>query len=412
MKFPKFVRVTTTLTASSLVEETENGTIVTGIDIKLLNLLAENLRFQYTIILPRDDGRWGIQDEYGHWSGVTGMLERGEADICPLYSPAIEERIPVLDYSAPYYTLEKTFATDFPQPLPRYSVLLLPYQADVWIALLMTILLVPGVLQQLLFGKHSGIKFFINLIKCKKISPETKKSLKHRFLHGSWLVFETIVRFVYTSVVLSFLAVQPIPRGIKTIPELAKAVDRGDFRFYVPSGSLNAVFLMQSELEDFRKIGYAIQQNNWFEVLDYKDERIGESKAIEGARAIFHVMYGKPPHSTVSIAEDSFGIWSATLMLRKGFCCKEALDTVILRINNGGLYQKIIDDAAFRQQMKLFSRKHLREGVKKLGLEELPVNFASPYLISKSCVKKAFYVKYCSDGNTRLLDGNHVISDR
>ncbi|GFY66312.1 lig_chan-Glu_bd domain-containing protein [Trichonephila inaurata madagascariensis] len=371
MKFPKFVRITTTQTASSLIEETENGTIVTGIDITFLNLLAEKLKFQYKIILPKDDGRWGIQDEHGHWSGVTGMLERGDADFCPLYSPVIEERMPVLDYSTSYYTLEKTFATDFPHPLPRYSVLLLPYQTDVWIAILVTILLVPGVLQQLMFGEYSGLKFLINMFMCKKMSPRIRNSLKRRFLYGSWLVFETIVRFVYTSVVLSFLAVQPMPKGIENIPELAAAVRKGEFRFYVPSGSLNAEFLMHSELEDFRTIGFAIKRNNWFEALDYKDEKVGESKAIEGARAILHVMYGKPPFSTVSIAEDSFGIWSAAIMLRKGFCCKEALDTVILRISNGGLYQKIIDDEAYRQQMKLFSRKSRGGEVKKLGLEEL-----------------------------------------
>ncbi|GIY11697.1 lig_chan-Glu_bd domain-containing protein [Caerostris darwini] len=196
-------------------------------------------------------------------------------------------------------------------------------------------------------------------------------SLRHRILFGSWLVYQTLVRFVYTSVVLSFLAVQPIPKGIRNIQELAEAVEKGEFRFYVPAGSLNAEFLATSDSKDFRTIGLAVQKNNWMEILHYRNEKIGVGKAIEGARAIFHIKYGKPPFSSVSVAEDSFGIFSAGVMMRKGFCCTKRVDTLIMRINNGGLYQKILDDEAFRQQLKLFSMKTPNMGARALGLEEL-----------------------------------------
>ncbi|KAF8774623.1 Glutamate receptor like protein [Argiope bruennichi] len=348
MKFPKYLKVATTTAGSSKVIETENGYIATGIDIKLLQLLAEKLNFEYTIFLPKDDGRYGILYENGSWTGVTGMLQRGEVDISTLYSPIIEERMPVLDFSLPYYTLEKTFATDLPHSQPNYTI--------------------KG------FSKDSNFQSPLpNLF--KRAPPEMRNSVKRRILYGSWLMFQTIARFVYTSVVLSFLTVRPMPKGIKTIPELAEAVRKGTFRFYVPAGSLNAEFLAQSDSEDFRTIGLAIQKNNWMEVLEYRNEKIGEGKAIEGARAIFHIKYGKPPFSTVSVADDSFGIWSAGVMIRKGFCCLENINTAILRINNGGLYQKILDDEAFQQQYKLFSRKLPDSGVRKLGLEELSGSF-------------------------------------
>ncbi|XP_055950962.1 glutamate receptor ionotropic, delta-1-like [Argiope bruennichi] len=372
MKFPKYLKVATTTAGSSKVIETENGYIATGIDIKLLQLLAEKLNFEYTIFLPKDDGRYGILYENGSWTGVTGMLQRGEVDISTLYSPIIEERMPVLDFSLPYYTLEKTFATDLPHPQPNYTVLLRPFQLDVWIALA-TFLILPIILDKGVFQRQQLSKPFTNLF--KRAPPEMRNSVKRRILYGSWLMFQTIARFVYTSVVLSFLTVRPMPKGIKTIPELAEAVRKGTFRFYVPAGSLNAEFLAQSDSEDFRTIGLAIQKNYWMEVLEYRNEKIGEGKAIEGARAIFHIKYGKPPFSTVSVADDSFGIWSAGVMIRKGFCCLENINMAILRINNGGLYQKILDDEAFQQQYKLFSRKLPDSGVRKLGLEELSGSF-------------------------------------
>ncbi|GBN74382.1 hypothetical protein AVEN_200924-1 [Araneus ventricosus] len=368
MKFPKHLKVSTTTTGTSKVIETEDGAIATGIDIKLLQLLAEKLNFHYTIYQPKDGGRWGTLYENGSWTGISGMLQRGEVDISTLYSPVIEERMTVLDFSLPYYTLEKTFATDIPHPQPNYTVLLLPFQWDVWIALV-TFLILPILLEQVVFQRQHVSKPFTNLFKRQPL--EVRNSVKRRIMYGSWLVFQTIVRFVYTSVILSFLTVRPIPKGIKTIPELAEAVRKGTFRFYVPAGSLNAEFLATSDSEDFRTIGLAIQKNKWEEILEYKNEKIGDGKAIEGARAIFHIKYGKPPFSTVSVADDSFGIWSAGVMIRKGFCCLESVNTAILRINSGGLYQKILDDEAFQQQYKLFSRKLPDTGVRKLGIGEL-----------------------------------------
>ncbi|GIX75989.1 hypothetical protein CEXT_429321 [Caerostris extrusa] len=58
-------------------------------------------------------------------------------------------------------------------------------------------------------------------------------------------------------------------------------------------------------------------------------------------------------------------------MMRKDFCCKKEIDTVILRISNGGLYQKLVDDEAFFRQLKHFNSTSYKEVGKSLGLEEM-----------------------------------------
>ncbi|GIY11696.1 lig_chan-Glu_bd domain-containing protein [Caerostris darwini] len=109
MKPLMHLKATTTAAGSSQVLKTTNGTVVTGIDIKLLELLAERMNFRYTMVLPTDNGRYGMLYGNGSWSGVSGMLQRGEADISTLYSPVIEERLPILDFSIPLLHPRKDF---------------------------------------------------------------------------------------------------------------------------------------------------------------------------------------------------------------------------------------------------------------------------------------------------------------
>ncbi|GFS63033.1 lig_chan-Glu_bd domain-containing protein [Nephila pilipes] len=370
MQFPRYLKAAIIPSRTCKVEKTGNETVATGIDIQLLNLLAENLNFRYTLHLPEDGGGYGL-NKNGTWTGIVGMIARGEADLSTAYLSMSEERSHVVDFSTSYYILETTFATDIPKPLIKYEVLLLPFQMHIWIALLVSFFLVPNVLQQLMFRKQTTLEFFINLLNHKKMPRTVMDSMEHRILMGSWLVFETFVRFIYTSLILSFLTIKPIPRGIKTIPDLSEAIEKGRFKFYVPRGSALVDFLTNSNSEDYQKIGLAIRMNNWTQAPSFMGEMIGDSTVISRARSDFHITYGMPPFSTVSIADDSFQIWNVGIMLRKGFCCKERLNTLVLRICNGGLYQKMIQDEAYRQRFKLSFKTSADEGVKKIGFDEL-----------------------------------------
>ncbi|GIY99110.1 lig_chan-Glu_bd domain-containing protein [Caerostris extrusa] len=152
--------------------------------------------------------------ENGSWSGVSGMLQRGKL-IYPLYThPSSKNDCPFWTFSTPLITPSKRlFATDIPTPLPRYTQFCCcpfnltfgwPYSCSCY-----SLSCLPC---HILSGKQSFTDFFINLLNCKKIPNEKMASLRHRILFGSWLVYQTLVRFVYTSIVLSFLAVQPIPK--------------------------------------------------------------------------------------------------------------------------------------------------------------------------------------------------------
>ncbi|GFS63031.1 lig_chan-Glu_bd domain-containing protein [Nephila pilipes] len=146
MKFPRNLKIATTPSTTPVVDETANDTAVSEIDTRLLKLLAGKLNFQYTIHLLEDGGGYGVLSKNGRWTGVVGILARGEADLFTAYSHITKERLHSIEYSTIYYVLEKTFATDIPELLSKCEVLLLPFHTDVWLGYLISFGLIPNVL--------------------------------------------------------------------------------------------------------------------------------------------------------------------------------------------------------------------------------------------------------------------------
>lgn len=76
-----------------------NNSIVHNVSI----LSRSSITFQIT-------DTWGYRDENGSWSGMTGMLQRGEIDLGGTGTFFVKERVGVLDYVQLYTrTRQDTF---------------------------------------------------------------------------------------------------------------------------------------------------------------------------------------------------------------------------------------------------------------------------------------------------------------
>ena len=51
-----------------------------GYEIKMMEELSRALDFTYEIVNPPDSA-WGMINETGQWTGLTGMASRGDADV-------------------------------------------------------------------------------------------------------------------------------------------------------------------------------------------------------------------------------------------------------------------------------------------------------------------------------------------
>ncbi|GIZ02066.1 hypothetical protein CEXT_77501 [Caerostris extrusa] len=149
-------------------------TAVTGIDIvKIVRTLwreSDELLVMYTMVLPTADfGSIRMLYENGSRSrSVRDVAQRSLTRIhSMLFTQVIEERCPILVPLAPLIMPSKRLLPQTFPPLPRYTVLLLPFQPDVWVAIPVPV--TPVLLQHILSGKQSFTDFFINLLNCKKI---------------------------------------------------------------------------------------------------------------------------------------------------------------------------------------------------------------------------------------------------
>ncbi len=69
------------------------------------------LNLSKSVLLPPEDGQWGVrkcQDDVCIWTGMVGQLERGEADVCTAgLSMTPERRVFRLNVSLPHLTQKK-----------------------------------------------------------------------------------------------------------------------------------------------------------------------------------------------------------------------------------------------------------------------------------------------------------------
>ncbi|GIY96725.1 uncharacterized protein CEXT_482441 [Caerostris extrusa] len=54
----------------------------------------------------------------------------------------------------------------------------------------------------------------------------------------------------------------------------------------------------------------------------------------------------------IFISDDSFFSLTRSVVIKRGFCCTDELDMLILRICSAGLYKKLLDDELFRIKLK------------------------------------------------------------
>ncbi|GFX80963.1 lig_chan-Glu_bd domain-containing protein [Trichonephila clavipes] len=370
MKFPAFIRVAS-LSGDPIIVFNRNssGTSLSGIEGKLLETLASALNFRYEIVSP-DDGQWGTMKADGNWSGIIGMVAKGEADMGLSYLAITENRNKVVDFSSPYYVIDRAFVTDQPGLLPKYAVFLYPFKLRVWILATVAFVMFPLILRMLVSVKSCLTCCSYGLLRM----AIRKESVEKSMVSGTMLVSLTFFLFIYSSVLLSFLLVPLREPGVRNFHELSDAVLKGKFKTFVPKGSVEIQLLLESQTLSLKKLGEIIVINNWmYDSRKNSDPKamIGNNAALMGPRLILQSKYGIPPFTRKFISEDSIAQYSTAIALKNNFFCKSQLDSAILRIVEGGLFQKFVDDRLFETRANILSGVSERSPRTALALEDM-----------------------------------------
>lgn len=179
----------------------------------------------------------------------------------------------------------------------------------------------------------------------------------------TWLLFALVISLCYSATLLSFLTIPFQPPTVKNFRELSNAVEKGTHKCYVWSNGSAMQFLTDSKEDHLRYLRNAIMKNKWY-LRTINDEFkfrkfIKRNSCVIQSRNILRMFYLAPYlKSKFKIARDGLGVWPVAIALKKDFCCKKKLNSIIARLRSSGIYQKLLSDTA----VKLWTKSINTEG--------------------------------------------------
>ncbi|GFT82723.1 lig_chan-Glu_bd domain-containing protein [Nephila pilipes] len=376
--FPNKIKVATIeLEGVMIIKEVNDRVVLDGVEGKLVQCLADKLNFEIEVLLSPNDE---ILSDYGNgtWSGIVGMVQRGEADMGVMGLTLSERTLKAVDFSIPYSALEYIFVTKVPGEMPKVSAFTYPFSREVWIFYTFLILAATFLFQRIMFRKATLLGCFLSVL--GSITSQAMENIRdtpwRRVLFGLWMTIAAVMTFFYNTSFLSFLTMPekvPVPR---TFEELSNAVLSGKYKCHTSKGVDDRDILLGSPNEYLVKLGEIIEKNDWeYSYSEQFADLLDNPVAIMIPKILLYVLLGSPPYVTVQESDDYLGVWHMAINLRKGFCCRERLNEIISRIINGGLYEKWFDDHAFRDKLrKRLEVKHEDKEL-QLTLEDLKMAF-------------------------------------
>nr|XP_042902174.1 glutamate receptor U1-like [Parasteatoda tepidariorum] len=345
--FPTKLRIAVLPASRAIdIEKINNTTIISGFDSELIKLLSHALNFEYDIFVPSDNS-YGSMDAFGNWTGIVGMVARKEVDMAFSTISITEERSSVADFSVPYYNLEKTFLMNHASFSQKTTAFAYPFSGLTWILFFAVLLIVTVLFRALISPKDSIISVFFNLWGSSfgQGISYNPRSMSRRIPLGIWLLYSYVLILGYSSVLLSFLTSPIKMKQIKDFKDLYTEVRKGKMECLAAGGTYEANYLSQSIVPHLKGLGEYIQKNKWYYYSNIS-HIVPEHVAILGAPILFQVFLGPPEMYFYS--KDVFGNFLSGVAIRKGFCCKERFNKILLRILSGGIYKKIAEDEIFK----------------------------------------------------------------
>nr|QEI46863.1 ionotropic receptor 21a [Galleria mellonella] len=223
-----------------------------GIEIRLLNLLAERNNFSIEIVEPREL-------YLGPGDAVTKEIIMGRADIAIGGMYLTNKRIRDMDMAFSHSQDCASFVTLMSTALPRYRAILGPFHWHVWVALTFTYLIAifplafsdkhtlrhlvhnSGEVENMfwyVFGTFTNCFTFVGKNSWSKTTKVTT-----RLLIGWYWIFTIIITSCYTGSIIAFVTLPVFPETVDTVDELLSGfyrvgtLDRGGWETWFANSS-------------------------------------------------------------------------------------------------------------------------------------------------------------------------------
>ncbi|XP_043478065.1 ionotropic receptor 25a isoform X2 [Leptopilina heterotoma] len=239
----RYFRIGTAPAIPWTVGETDaNGkTVWSGYCIDLIEKLAEEMDFEYDLVVP-DDREFGAKTANGDWTGLVGDLSKGETDIAVAALTMTSEREEVIDFVAPYFE-QSGILIVMRKPERETSLFkfMTVLRVEVWLSIVGALTLTAVMIWFL--DKYSPYSARNN----KKLYPypcrqftlkesfwfaltsftpqgggEAPKALSSRTLVAAYWLFVVLMLATFTANLAAFLTVERMQSPVQSLEQLAR----------------------------------------------------------------------------------------------------------------------------------------------------------------------------------------------
>lgn len=359
----------------------ENGTLkgAQGIEIKLLNVLADALNFRYKLVVPADK-EWGRKTSNGTWTGIIGLLAREEVDIGVCYLSVSSDRKEAVEFSEPYWNDQLTFVSSYPEEKNSPYVFMQPFYREVWLLLLVSLLstIIIYSLQTAIYSKSfrttsstclSVLTHLIGLLLRQGVQPlKFLRKTKTRFLIHLWLIVSAVLSSAYCGILLSFMVFPVTERPIHTAEDVLWAVENMGYSVVVEAGSVSEALIKNPDkFKALQALSNAINKTKryLFKDMDEALDLCLSEKLVflEVGLPLMMMVYEKG-HEKFTVGKETLHSIDTAIAMRKSFEMKNQFNVMIKKINAAGLMNKWIEDEwtklAFRSSHQQSSNAFFR----------------------------------------------------
>ncbi|XP_072943470.1 glutamate receptor ionotropic, kainate 3-like, partial [Epargyreus clarus] len=200
---------------SVVVMKTNESSKVSGVEIEILNTLAEKMNFKPKLYQPFniEVHKWGYRQRNGSFSGLLGEMAEDKADVALGNLQYTPYHLELTDLSIPYTSQCWTFLTPEALSDNSWKTLILPFKLYLWIAVLL-VLLVTGTIF------YGMAKYYIHLLDYKntnrrdnKIAAEKDDPIYDVKPVGLYVFGEIVNSILYTYGMLLVVSLPKLPTG-------------------------------------------------------------------------------------------------------------------------------------------------------------------------------------------------------
>ncbi|XP_046363536.1 probable glutamate receptor [Haliotis rufescens] len=256
------------------VKERDSGIVTySGISGEYMDYLSKSFNFSYKYIEPPDK-LWGHKTEDGNWTGIVGLLQREEADMCSVPYAFNIERAEVMEFTYPVLMEYSTVIYKTSQDESKiWKVLISCFKWEVYIVGVVVMLTV-GLLHVCLLKStpdpskdgrimknsvSSGGLLMGIMPPLNQASVDIPMFDSGRMLFSCWWLFCLIMTAIYRGNLMAFLTVSRTVVPFRTLEELA---NQDVYDIGAPVGSYLSLAIMSSNQTTLKKIWKKIQQTH------------------------------------------------------------------------------------------------------------------------------------------------------